>query len=221
MQTTSQRSPLLGHLGQGPIVAPRRAVASTGAAPRREPLTADQAIVVHSVSEEYAWMRANLRPGWQRVMQSLVPHGEHTFDVQRVRLVDGSERDYWFDVTSIMGRLAAAFPVPPGGDISVELRNGQLKINGVPAQDGATCRRPCALPSSDSACDLMNGDLNALPRVLFHCAGRSLLIGIGIFAAGERDLRRALQGGVGAAVVIELFALVWAGLHRDNQQIVA
>lgn len=65
------------------------------------------------------------------------------------------------------------------------------------------------LPSSDSARDLILGQTDdAIIRVIAHAAGRSVLCGVGCYAAGLRgnDLFRA---AIGSALAIEVFALTW------------
>jgi hypothetical protein len=65
-----------------------------------------------------------------------------------------------------------------------------------------------ALPSGTSAYRLMSGDPAGLLGVVGHTLGRSLLIGAGMAAAGER--KHLVRNSVGAALGIETFVLVWA-----------
>lgn len=72
----------------------------------------------------------------------------------------------------------------------------------------------CSLPSADSACALVNGDIGALPEVVFHTALRGALVATGVYAAGERRPATALKYGIGGALAIEVFVLGWTAAHR-------
>lgn len=72
----------------------------------------------------------------------------------------------------------------------------------------------CSLPSADSACALVNGDIGALPEVVFHTALRGALIATGVYAAGERRPATALRYGIGGALAIEVFVLGWTAAHH-------
>lgn len=58
------------------------------------------------VAAEYVYLGrrlANEDPAWQRVRQRLVSHEKRMFDIVTVRLSDGRERDYYFDVGDFYG----------------------------------------------------------------------------------------------------------------------
>ncbi len=155
------------------------------------------AVPVSSVEQEYAWLTQRLRPGWKREVQSLVRDGARWFDVLRVRHADGTVRDYWFDVSA---------PFRAASGLDLELGEGRLRVQTTP---------PCTLPSAISACDIARGDWSSLPRVIGHTVGRAVLIALGILAAGERDPAKLIRYGLGSAVAIEVFAIIWASAHTE------
>jgi hypothetical protein len=73
---------------------------------------------------------------------------------------------------------------------------------------------PCLLPSATSACGVVHREDGAVARAALHTAGRAALIGVGLFAMGERDARKLAKYSIGAALAIEVFALSWAYAHR-------
>lgn len=72
-----------------------------------------------------------------------------------------------------------------------------------------------ALPSQSSAYALVNGEPGALPRVASHLLGRAAIIGVGLYAAGDRG--KIVRHALGAATAIEVFVLLWALYHKDAQ----
>lgn len=64
------------------------------------------------------------------------------------------------------------------------------------------------LPSQSSAAQLVSGDLQALPTVALHVAGRALLIGVGQAIFGQRDPKVLVGGSLAGSAVIELFVLI-------------
>lgn len=73
-----------------------------------------------------------------------------------------------------------------------------------------------ALPSGTSAYQLMSGDLKGLVGVVGHTIGRSVLVGVGMAIAGERQ--HLIRNSLGGALGIEAFVLVWAAwkAHQDK-----
>jgi hypothetical protein len=71
------------------------------------------------------------------------------------------------------------------------------------------CEQP---PSSAAACELVEGNLSALPKVLVTTILRAGLIGVGMYALGERQhlARNALAG----AMATEMFLLGWAYVKK-------
>jgi hypothetical protein len=65
-----------------------------------------------------------------------------------------------------------------------------------------------ALPSGSSALALVGGDAGALPKVLLHTGLRAALVGVGLFAAGERA--HVVRNAVAGSLAIEAFVLGWA-----------
>jgi hypothetical protein len=64
------------------------------------------------------------------------------------------------------------------------------------------------LPSSAAACELVEGNLSAVPKVLLTTGLRAGLIAAGMYALGERQ--NLLRNSVGGALAIEAFVLAWA-----------
>ena len=148
-------------------------------------------------------MRANLVAGWEVVAQELVSRGGRSYDVLQLRWRDGSVGRIYFDVTDAVGPMG----VRPAAGFQVGVEDGKLSVTQGPQ---------CTLPSADSACRLMSGDLSALPSAAFHTLGRAALIAVGIYAAGERDPGKLARYSVGAAVAIEAFALAWAASQQPR-----
>jgi hypothetical protein len=74
----------------------------------------------------------------------------------------------------------------------------------------------CVLPSATSACELAHGVPGALPRVVLHTLGRALLIGTGLFLAGER--KRVVRYSFAVALAIEAFAISWAMYQKNKER---
>ena len=187
---------------RAPIVAAGRASSSGalpgGCFPPSPGSSFDAAVEVQSVEQEYRWISSRLLAGWVRTRQSLVERGGRVYDVLDVRDAAGAERSYYFDVTSV---------IRPSGRLMIDVSDNQVTVED-------TAQKACTLPSADSACRLMSGDMSALPAAAFHTVGRAALIAVGIAAAGERDPRKLARYGLGAALAIEVFALTWAGFHQ-------
>lgn len=71
-----------------------------------------------------------------------------------------------------------------------------------------------ALPSSDAACDLVQGNVSALPKVLGTTLLRGGLIAAGLYVAGERA--HLLRNSVAGALAIEVFVLGWALFKKST-----
>ena len=65
---------------------------------------AAQAVVVGSVSEEYAWIQRNC-PGFKVRMQSLQQIDGKPFDVLKIQNEQGEERTVYFDISSFFGKF--------------------------------------------------------------------------------------------------------------------
>jgi len=72
---------------------------------------------------------------------------------------------------------------------------------------GAVSTDPRELPSSRSAIELVEGKPGALITVAMHTAARAVLIGTGLYLAGDRG--NILAHASGAALTIQLFAIMW------------
>lgn len=193
------------------------------------PTSPERAVRAQDLAAEGEWLGRNLQPGWHLAAQQVVESGGRLLDVLRVRHANGVERDYYFDVTPIVARVmeqarqrpaghlgeapaALSVKVDAGAEASVE--EGSFCDPSLPACRNPGGQKSCTLPSGDSACDLMSGNIDALPRVIFHTVGRSALIGIGIYLAGERDWTKIAKYGLGAALAIEVFALGWTASQQ-------
>jgi hypothetical protein len=81
-----------------------------------------------------------------------------------------------------------------------------------------------ALPSGESATELVAGDAGALPKVVFHTTVRAGLIAVAMFAAAKimHDTKMQAPGpllkySAAGAVGIEAFVLLWA-LYEKNKK---
>lgn len=63
----------------------------------------EKAIVVPSVAAEYAWLREHY-PGYKRKGQSLTFKDKKPYDILTVELADGTERKFYFDISSFFGK---------------------------------------------------------------------------------------------------------------------
>lgn len=66
----------------------------------------------------------------------------------------------------------------------------------------------CTLPSAQSACRLVQGDVSALPVVAGHMLGRAAIIGVGCYLAGFRS-RDLVVASLSGAAAIELAVLLF------------
>ena len=64
------------------------------------------------------------------------------------------------------------------------------------------------LPSAESATAIVRGEVEALPTLALHWIGRSALVGLGMYAFGERE--KLPQQAMAGAAVIEASILLWA-----------
>ena len=71
------------------------------------------------------------------------------------------------------------------------------------------------LPSASSADDLVKGKEGALPRVVFHWVGRSVLIGTGLAVAGARG-KKLIGYSLAGGAAIEFFVLAYAAFHKKD-----
>ena len=66
--------------------------------------SADRAVVVGSVGEEYAWIRRHC-PGFQPQMQALQEIEGKPYDVHTLRNAAGEERTVYFDISRFYGKF--------------------------------------------------------------------------------------------------------------------
>lgn len=85
----------------------------------------------------------------------------------------------------------------------------QLSLNGAPVVGfgEAPPTDPRELPSGRSAIDFVDGKPWAFARMGLHTVGRAGLIGLGLYAAGDRDKRLCLHA-LGGSLAIETFVLI-------------
>jgi hypothetical protein len=74
----------------------------------------EEAITIHArssaegVPKEYAWLELRFgRRGkdWKLISQSLCLREERSYDVLHIRLADGSEKKFYFDITEFFGKF--------------------------------------------------------------------------------------------------------------------
>ncbi len=70
------------------------------------------------------------------------------------------------------------------------------------------------LPSAQSALSLVNGESGAVFSVVRDMAMRASLIGVGLYAAGEREA--LVKKSLYAAGAIEIVVLGFAYMHKKN-----
>lgn len=71
------------------------------------------------------------------------------------------------------------------------------------------------LPSGEAAQKLLAGDSSALGPVIGFTLLRAGLIGVGLYAAGQR--KDVVRGAIAGATMIEVFVLAWAALEKKQQ----
>jgi len=70
----------------------------------RDGSSAEKAIIVRDVAEEYAWMSRHCS-GFHHVMQALQFIAEKPYDVHTLRSDSGTERTVYFDISSFFGKF--------------------------------------------------------------------------------------------------------------------
>jgi hypothetical protein len=71
---------------------------------QRDGLSFETAIVAKSIPDEYKWIQANY-PGSKVVSQALTNQNEKPFDILTVKLADGSEKKFYFDISKFFGKF--------------------------------------------------------------------------------------------------------------------
>lgn len=74
-----------------------------------------------------------------------------------------------------------------------------------------------ALPSGESAEQLVRGDTSALPKVVFHTGVRAAIAAVSLYVVGVRDTEKLLKYSVAVAVGIEAFVLAWAAYEKQKE----
>lgn len=65
------------------------------------------------------------------------------------------------------------------------------------------------LPSAGSALGVLRGEPGAIPKMILHFIGRSLIVGIGVLVASGGDAVAAFKYGLAGAASIEVFILIY------------
>lgn len=73
-----------------------------------------------------------------------------------------------------------------------------------------------ALPSGESASDFVEGVPGSGARLIGHYLGRSVLLALGLAAAGLRD-RDLVKASLAGSAAIEFFVLGYAWVHREKK----
>lgn len=74
-----------------------------------------------------------------------------------------------------------------------------------------------ALPSGESATELIHGDASALPKVLFHTTVRAGLIALAMYAVGMHSPKNLVKYSAAGALGIEAFVLLWALYEKQKE----
>ena len=95
-----------------------------------------------------------------------------------------------------------------GGSLAVQ---GFILAYALASKHDANAR----LPSEDSARAIIDGKPGAIQTATIHWLGRSLFVGLGMYAAGSREkvTRQALAGGA----AIEASVLLWVLYQKQNK----
>ena len=91
-----------------------------------------------------------------------------------------------------------------GSCMPASIPTGANEVHSGVSNETITC---ASLPSSESATRLLNGDLGSLPLLARDFAGRTLLTGLGLYLAGDREFHTWLRHAVGCSLSIEMFVL--------------
>ena len=70
----------------------------------RDGSSIEKAVIAKNVSSEYEWIAKNY-PNSQVLRQALISKGKKHYDKLTVKLADGSERDFYFDINSFFGKF--------------------------------------------------------------------------------------------------------------------
>lgn len=73
-----------------------------GETEQRDGSSPEQAIVVQSIGEEYAWMQRHC-PGFQPQSQALIEHNGKPYDALTWCSARGEERTVYFDISAFYG----------------------------------------------------------------------------------------------------------------------
>ena len=73
-----------------------------------------------------------------------------------------------------------------------------------------------ALPSGESASDFVDGVPGSGTRLIGHFLGRSVLLALGLAAAGLRD-KDLVKASLAGSAAIEFFVLGYAWVHREKK----
>lgn len=74
----------------------------------------EEAIVIQAdktasgVSQEYQWVEQHFGKrgvDWQLVKQALLHKDDRAYDMLHIRLADGTEKQFYFDITSFFGKF--------------------------------------------------------------------------------------------------------------------
>ena len=74
-----------------------------------------------------------------------------------------------------------------------------------------------ALPSGESATQLVHGDASALPKVIFHTTVRAGLIALAMYVAGMHSPKDLVKYSAAGALGIEAFVLLWALYEKQKE----
>lgn len=72
------------------------------------------------------------------------------------------------------------------------------------------------LPSVIAVCDVLDGNPEGWPEVIKATASRSVMIGAGLFLAGERDWTRLVKASVISALVVEVWVVQYIYRNRGS-----
>lgn len=74
-----------------------------------------------------------------------------------------------------------------------------------------------ALPSGESAEQIVRGDTSAIPRAIFHTTVRAAIAAVSLYVVGVRDPNKLVKYSVAVAVGIEAFVLAWAAYEKQKE----
>lgn len=72
------------------------------------------------------------------------------------------------------------------------------------------------IPTLDAACAALEGNPPAIAASVVWTALRALIMGVGIYATGERDTKALVKQSIGGALAVEAFVFGWSAMTKGS-----